>query len=145
VLRDRVRLRDWHDTLSITANALQDSDDCALDHRVRAFALERLGRHDEAIAQYELAIHYDPTDADTYYDYANLLFRDGHLQESLAMYVKAIALRPLRAEFHHNYAVALMSAGEKSQAGLEFSKAVRLDPASDQARNDYSRWLQLQK
>ena len=117
MLRDTIRLSDWHDTLSITANAVQVNDDCATDHRVRAFALSRLGRNDEAIAQYELAIHYDTSDADTFYDYANLLYRIGQTSNSLAMYTHAIALQPRREEFHHNYAVALMKMGQTARAG----------------------------
>jgi protein O-mannosyl-transferase len=144
MFRDTIRLRDWHDTLTITSNATQVSDDCALDHRIRAFALSQLRRDDEAIAQYKLAIHYDPAEPDTYYDEANVLFRDGQTNAALALYTQAISMRPKRSDYHHNYAVALMHAGQTSQAGAEFRAATELDPSSQQARIDYAKWQALQ-
>jgi hypothetical protein len=145
ILRDTIRLRDWHDTLTITSNATQVSDDCALDHRIRAFALSQLHRDDEAIAQYKLAIHYDPAEPDTYYDEANVLFRDGQTNAALALYTKALSMRPKRSDYHHNYAVALMHAGQTSHAGTEFRAATELDPSSQQARIDYAKWQSMQR
>ncbi|HWB54602.1 MAG TPA: tetratricopeptide repeat protein, partial [Tepidisphaeraceae bacterium] len=145
MLRSALRLRQWHDTLSITASAVDVNDAVALDHTVRAYALARLGRTREAIEQYQLAIRYDPTNADTYYNYGNLLFRLGQQQSALAPYREAITLQPNRAQYHHNYAVALMAAGDTAEAGHQFQLAAKLDPTSTEARDDYAKWLRMQK
>ncbi|HEY1684104.1 MAG TPA: hypothetical protein VGG19_05035 [Tepidisphaeraceae bacterium] len=143
VTLDRIRLADWRDTLTLTAQAVNPDNHCALLHRIRAFALERSDQTDEAIEQYQLAIRYDDRDSNSYYDLANMLLQRGEAEQSAELYHRAIALEPERSQFHHNLAVALMREGKVAPAGQEFREAMELDPLSAQARIDYEKWVRL--
>lgn len=143
--RSAVRVRHWHDTLSLTVAAKNPNDNCALDHRIHAFALGKLHRFGEAIEQYQLAIRYDDMDSTTFYDFANLLVRIGRPAAAIPNYRRAIELEPGKAQFHHNYAVALMAVGDWKRAGEEFLRATELDPESAEAREDYAKWKGMQK
>lgn len=145
MLRSSFRVQDWRNSVTITTNAQAFEENSAIAFKIRAAVLAEMGRLPEAVEQYQRALKFDPSDADTRYNFANLLYRMKQFQPAAREYRQALKEEPNRADIHYNYAVALMAMGQTSAAGSEFRKAVELDPASTLARLGYEKWQQWQK
>jgi Flp pilus assembly protein TadD len=74
-----------------------------------AFILESLGRRDEAVAQYELAIRDKPDDPQLHYRYAVTLALQGNARKAADQYRTVLALDPDRVEALNNLAWILSS------------------------------------
>src|SRR5207249_558734 len=96
----------------------------ALSHYYRGSALERLGRVDEALAEYRQTATIDPQHADAWVSAGRLLERKGDWDAALAAYERAFAANPTDAEAamlaglvqHYQLAIALLASGQEGDA-----------------------------
>lgn len=99
-------------------------------------ALFKLDRVPEAIARYQEALRYAPTDAKTNYNLAIAYERSGLRAESLALYAEIVRRKPDFAEAHSNFGFVLLQTGRTAEARAEFETALRLKPALPEAHNN---------
>lgn len=97
-------------------------------HNGLGFALDRLGRTDEAIAEFKTAIEMDPQDVSAYNNLAGTLARLGKLDEAVTYYRRSIATRPNTAAYYALGGI-LQTQGKKAEAAAEFDKARALAAA----------------
>jgi tetratricopeptide (TPR) repeat protein len=116
-------------------------DDPAATYYSRGRALERQGRHAEALAAYDKALELQPDQLDIHQDRAVALGQLGRFDEARAALEKALQLRPDQAEIHRNRGVALRELGRLEEALAEYDEALRLQP--DQPSFWYSRGIAL--
>jgi tetratricopeptide (TPR) repeat protein len=92
-------------------------------------AYAKTGRHNRAIAAFDLALKLKPA-PEYYYGKGNSLATIGRLQEAIACYDAALALAPDYAEAVHNKGNAYASMGKLNEALAEFDKAVGMKPGA---------------
>lgn len=122
----------WDDEAiqGVTARLLAGVDESAhaLARRSLANVLIWAGKHEEAGRLVDLAADLDPETAETHFQKAILLRREGRDLEALPQFEEAIRLAPGDAATHKAYGVLLSELGRKNEARPELEAAVRLDP-----------------
>ena len=87
-----------------------------------------LGRHEEALADYDRSIELDPTKCHVYKQrgasYRNL----GRYEEALADYDRSIELDPTQSSTYHHRAFAHSGLGHHNEALADFDETIRLAP-----------------
>ena len=94
-------------------------------HGALASALVRLGRRDEALAEYRTAISLDPDDPFALNDYANLLADGKDYDGALALYEQATSKRPGQPDILFNLAACLDERGRTSEALQRYRDCLR--------------------
>ncbi len=104
--------------------------------RVRfGMALERAGRIDEALGQYEAALQTEE-DARAYHRAGVLLARRGQFGAAIQALRAALDRRPHSPDAHLAMGVALSGQGEHGEALKHFERAVALDPDRSEAHGN---------
>jgi protein O-mannosyl-transferase len=124
------QLRYWHNNELLFRHALAVTRDNDIAHVNLAFALERQGRFDEALAEYREALQLEPRSYQIHNSYGNLLGKMGRTDEALAEYYEAIRLSPKIPFLYSNLGAELAKSGRFDDAMDAFTNAARLDPPS---------------
>ncbi|HUI06553.1 MAG TPA: tetratricopeptide repeat protein [Verrucomicrobiae bacterium] len=112
-------------------------------HFSLGIALQRAGRVQEAIVQFDQAAQSAPDDAELHYDLGSALEEAGKVPEGIAQYEQALRIQPDFAEAHNNLGVALARLGRGPEAIHHFMQALRIRP--DYADAHYNLGLALQR
>ncbi len=91
-------------------------------HNGLGFALDRQGRTDEAVVEFERAIEIDPQFTPAYNNLAGSVARQGKLDEAATYYRRSIAQKPSTAAYYALGGI-LQTQGKKEEATAEFEKA----------------------
>jgi tetratricopeptide (TPR) repeat protein len=94
----------------------------------RASALDQLGDHRQAIADFDSAIVLAPGDAALHLNRGAAKIHDGRPADAIADYDAAIRLRPDWHLPYFNRAVALTDLGQRAAALKDYARAIRLKP-----------------
>jgi tetratricopeptide (TPR) repeat protein len=94
----------------------------------RASALDELGDHARAIADFDSAIVLAPDDAALHLNRGAAKIHDGRPADAIADYDAAIRLRPDWHLPYFNRAVALTDLGQRAAALKDYERAIRLKP-----------------
>jgi tetratricopeptide (TPR) repeat protein len=113
---------------TIIATSPKRSLEVGYAHILRGAVLGDLGRGDEAMAEYKVAIALDPKYAYPHHGLGNVLSDLGRGDEAMAEYKVAIALDPKYAYPHVGLGNVLSDLGRRDEAMAEYKAAVALDP-----------------
>ena len=115
---------------SITANdrAIKLNPSLAGAYINRGFSKHLLGRHDDAIPDFEEAIRLNPNDAKAYSNRGAALSALGQHNTAIADYDKAISLEPQDPAYYANRGVARDKMGCHEDAIADYNVAIRLRP-----------------
>jgi serine/threonine protein kinase len=105
----------------------------AMDYVVRAIENYKQGKLDQALADFNLAIKFDPK-----YDYlirGNVYYKQDKLKQALANYNKAIDLDPNFAAAYNGRGNVYSDQGELDKALVNYSKAIQFAPKFAAAYN----------
>lgn len=94
------------------------------------FALQRLGRLDEAAREYREAIRHHPDSAEAHSNLCSVLQLTGDHQGSVAACLRAIELSPAYANAHRNAGGAFEALGRPTEALQHYGEALRLAPSA---------------
>src|SRR6185436_2556909 len=98
-------------------------------HVSLGIALHKYGDTSAAIAEFETALHLEPTNVSALYDFGSALEAGGQRDEAIRKYRQALEVRPDAAAVHNNLGVALRKVSGFGQEGLgHLRRAVELDP-----------------
>ena len=117
----------------------------ALEWFDRGVQLERLGRHEEAIAAFDSAIAMAPGLAFPWYVRGNALYELGHYADAIDCYHKVLELDPEYADAWNNLGLSAFKLGHYSDALAAFDQAVAHDPSNAFSWNNRGVALQIQK
>jgi len=128
----------WHDELSLTRAMVLEAPASAVGHLNYGWALEAVGRKEEAIEQYRLAVGINPN-----YDRAHLclalaLTDRGDLPGAIRELREVVRLHPESWKVRNNLAVTLKDNGQLDSAIVEYREALRLNPNSVLLLNNLS-------
>ncbi len=102
----------------------------AAAHNNLGYALERLGRNQEAALHYEKALTIDPSYPEAHNNLGNVLQSLDRTEEAIAHYRQALTLQPNNAVSHNNLASALATRNRHEEAITHCEKALALAPSS---------------
>ncbi|MBI4972223.1 MAG: tetratricopeptide repeat protein [Candidatus Omnitrophica bacterium] len=94
----------------------------------KGVSLSRLGRHQEAIACYDMAIEIDPEYVEAWHNKGSAWGKLGRYQEAITCFDKALEIDPEYVEAWHNKGSALGELGKHQEAITCFDKALEIDP-----------------
>jgi len=113
----------------------------AKSHFDYASALQKEGRLEEAVEQYNLAVQFNPKDAKAHTSLAVALTGQAKFDAAVPHMETALDLEPKNAEFHLVYATLLQRIGRNDEAALHFEAATRLKPNFTEAHYSYAAFL----
>jgi tetratricopeptide (TPR) repeat protein len=101
-----------------------------------ARTLEKIGKRDEAIKQYETLLeHIKPEDKLTIYKSLGYLYSNANqLEKAIAIYLKAIELDKKDVNLYYNLSGLYEKAGDKNRANQYLAEAVKLNPDDLESR-----------
>jgi len=111
---------------------------------VRAYALEGLGRTEEAKDAYRALIERDPAHAGAHNNLARLLHREGAREDALILLERLIDLTPYDAMAHANLGIVLFELEKFPEARSHLRYALLLEPNSTIAHLGMARLLAIE-
>jgi predicted O-linked N-acetylglucosamine transferase (SPINDLY family) len=105
-------------------------------HYNRGNALKGLGRVEDALESYALALALRPDYAEALNNGGLLLEEHRRFEPALAAYERALALRPLHAGTHYNRANVLLALGRAEEAVASYDRGLALRPDYAEACNN---------
>jgi len=126
-LRNRV----WGSEISLWADAAAKSPDKARPHHNLGMALQRAGRIDEAMAEYERVLEIRPEHAIAHNNLGNIYREKGRLADAARVLQRAIRLDPQHIKAkgaHSNLGNVLLELGRYVEAEAAYKKALEINP-----------------
>jgi tetratricopeptide (TPR) repeat protein len=96
---------------------------------------DRLGRIDEAITEYRLALDRNPNHGNALNNLGVAFARRGRMADAARQFERLIALEPGNADAHANLGAILITLGARERAAREFRAALEVDSAHARARS----------
>lgn len=109
-------------------------------HYTLGTALAAAGRADDALREFQRALHLDGRSPEARNGLANLLAKLGRDPQAIEHYEAALAISP-SAETHSNLANVLLRLGRAAEARRHYEAALRLRPAFADAHNNLGNLL----
>jgi tetratricopeptide (TPR) repeat protein len=126
----------WHDSIALFRHAIAVTDGNYVAHDNLGVELDRLGRADEALAEYREAIRIRPGDRHAEYNYGQAVFakgevalRGGRYADALALFEDGLQHQPGNVAAITFLGIAQAIQGEPNHALECFDRALRLDPS----------------
>ena len=104
-----------------------------------ALVLDRAGRLDEAVAEYERALEWNPNHVDALINLAISQVRQGRLARATRLIERAVAVDPDHADAQANMGALYLARGEREAAGRAFREALELAPGHPAAADGLRR------
>jgi Flp pilus assembly protein TadD len=145
-LRSSDQLAVWHDTPAIIARQLDFDPDSSTGPKIYASWLMASNRYDDAEQEFRIAIaalqrEGKRGDGAVWYDYGNMLWREGRVSDAIEMYRQAIAHMPPEkvAMACNNLGLAYLVDGDPQAARQQFLNALAAQPDYADARRNLDR------
>jgi tetratricopeptide (TPR) repeat protein len=129
VLLTSRQLRYWRDSETLFSHSLAVVES-APAHVCLGAAFQDQKRTKEAMNEYLIALHLDPTSHLAYCDVAKLLSDEGKLEWAAGYYQRALSLSPQTLMYRDNLGVVFIKLKRFDEAMREFSAAAQTDPAA---------------
>jgi tetratricopeptide (TPR) repeat protein len=127
------QLNFWRDDITLFRHAIAVTKNNDTAHLNLGYALEKVGRNTEAMAEYQEVLRLNSKYAAAHNNLANLLDDTGHQNEAMAEFQEALRIDPKYVAAHNNYGTLLVELGRFDEAMKEYATAARLDPTDGHA------------
>jgi tetratricopeptide (TPR) repeat protein len=139
----------WRDGETLWTHCLACTSRNFAAHVNMAFALQKRGKIDAAILEYQKALYLRPQrigfdDPATYNNLGLALALRGRSEEAIAQYQKALEIRPDCAYVHCNLGRTLQARGRIEEAITHYRKAIEVQPDCAEAYSGLGLALQVQ-
>ena len=121
---------------SVVFNLLLSVGRCAEWHDDLGLVLERQGKAQEAIDQYEQALRLEPDFVQAHTNLGAALKRQGKVREAIGQYEQAVRVEPGDIGAHYDLGNALLQAGMPQEAIGHYEQALRLKPDNAAVHNN---------
>jgi tetratricopeptide (TPR) repeat protein/SAM-dependent methyltransferase len=129
--------------IDVIGRALAVNDRVPDCHYNMAFALQALGRSNEAVGHYQEATRLKPDYVEAHTNLGNVLKEIGRYGDAAACYERVVVLKP-SAEAHYNLANVLGPLGRFDEAITHYQRALALKPDLVGAHNNLANALVAQ-
>ena len=130
------RNHDYRSEIAIWQDTINKLPSNPRAHYNLGHTLEKTGRIEEAIGQYEQALRIEPDRADTHNSFGVTLVQVGRIQEGIEHYEQALRIKPDYAEAHNNLGNVLFQTGKLDDAMVHYQQALRIKPDYAEAHNN---------
>jgi len=128
-----VQLGTWRDDFVLYRHAIAVAPGAGLVHVNLGVALEKIGRYNEAIANYEIAQNLNENESGPPLNMGLAYLLSGRPAQALAPLARAVQLKPAEAGPLYHYSRALLETGKPDEAVIELRKALALAPPKSMA------------
>jgi Flp pilus assembly protein TadD len=132
----RQQIGHWTDSEALFRHALAVTENNYVAHKFLGDALDKRGRIDEAIGQYQQSLRLKPDDALVCNNLGVALDKQGQTEDAISQYREVIRLEPDRPFPHYNIGNALLKQGRIDEAIDQYQQAIRLKPDYADAHNN---------
>ena len=126
----------WQNSLKLFTHAIEATSNNYAAHNNLGMVLQEMGRPQEAIRHYQIALQIDPEYAFAHNNWGNALSAMKKYAEAAEHYVTAVKLNPHYAKAHYNLANFFMGEAKINEAISHYSKALRIDSSYVAAYNN---------
>jgi tetratricopeptide (TPR) repeat protein len=128
-LMARTQASYWHDSLTLWRHAIDCTEANAPAHNNLGIELDRLGRLNEAMAEYQKAVEINPAYTEAHSNIGVILEKRGQSAEAIAEYQKALEINPLYVKAMDDLGVALQQEGRLDDAIALYRRTIEIDPS----------------
>ena len=121
---------------TLWTDAVAKNPSCSAARENLGRSLERTGRIDEAIEQYQEALKINDSSVGAHNNLGNVLLQKGQSREAILEYQEAVTIDPKVAQSYNNLGNGFLRSGQIDQAIAQYQVALRLDPENVSAHND---------
>ncbi len=126
----------WQDPLTLWSDVVSKSPHNFRGHNGIGLALDDMGRIDEAICHYKMALEIEPNNPRVHNNMGIALMHKQKLDEAITHFSQALRLDHDNAEALNNMGVALKDKGMVNEAIENLSKALEIDPENHETHNN---------
>lgn len=126
----------WQDSEILFRHALAVTKNNYLAHYNLAVVLEKKGRFDDAVTEYQAAVRLAPGYAAFHNNLGIARYKNGDLEDAISQYEEAIRLKPDYPDALYNLATAFYQEGRLDAAIVQFQEVIRLKPDHADAHNN---------
>jgi Flp pilus assembly protein TadD len=130
------RNRDYRSSLSIWRDTVAKAPGNPRAHHGLGLALEKRGRGEEAMAEFQEALRIRPNYIEAHNSLGLALSARGRLEEAMEHFREALRFDPGSIEAHNNLGIALDRRGRFQEAIAHYEQALRIDPSSPEVHNN---------
>ena len=130
----------WRNSEVLWTHTLACTSDNYIAHYNLGDALVKMGRRDEAIAQYQKTLQITPNYAEAHDNLGSVLLQKGRVDEAIAHYQTALRITPENATAHNNLGNALFQKRMVAEAITHYQKALQINPDYAEAHNNLA-WV----
>jgi protein O-mannosyl-transferase len=124
---------DWKNDVTLWSDAKKKSPNLVRPYNNVGEAYDKLGKYDEAIAEFKGALKINPSYFFGLNNLGNIYGKQRKLPEAILYFQKALQQKPDYAPAHYNLARAFHLTGKKREAAESYRKAIKSNPYFEQA------------
>lgn len=128
-----VRNADWKDDLILWNDAKKKAPGLFRPYNNVGEAYDKIGKYDEAIAEFEGALKINPDYFFALNNLGNIYGKQRKLPEAIHYFLKALEQKPDYSPAHYNLARAFHITGKREEAAESYRKALKSNPYFEQA------------
>jgi Tfp pilus assembly protein PilF len=123
----------WRNDFTLYRHAISVAPGAMLVYLNLGVALEKLGKYNEAIANYEAAQKFNENEPAPYLNTGLALMLSGRAPQAIAPLRRAVALRPASPVPLYHLSRALLETGQLDESDTQVRKALTLSPSAGMA------------
>jgi len=139
-----VQLGYWQNTRTLFEHAYEVTPKNYMAITILGSLLAKEHKYDEAMADYQTALRYQPAFPEAHFFMGDALDEQGRLDEAIAEYQKALWFKPTQEQTHIFLGIALAKQKKYDEATAHYNAALKLNPDSAVAQNNLARLLHSQ-
>ncbi|MBC8288318.1 MAG: tetratricopeptide repeat protein [Nitrospinae bacterium] len=124
---------DWKDEVTLWSDAKKKSPKLVRPYNNVGEAYDKLGKYDEAIAEFEGSLKINPDYFFGLSNLGNIYGKQRKLPEAIDYFKKALKQKPDYSPAHYNLARALHLTGKRQEAAESYRKSIKSNPFFEQA------------
>jgi Tfp pilus assembly protein PilF len=126
----------WQDGEALFRHTLAVTRNNCIAHNNLGIALAMKGQIDEAIRQYQAAVHVNPANAEAHYNLGLAFDLKGQSEEAIREFQAAARLKSHYADAYNNLGLALGRKGQITEAIAQYQAALHWKPEHAEAHNN---------
>lgn len=128
-----VRNTDWKDEVTLWSDAKKKSPKLVRPYNNVGEAYDKLGKYDEAIAEFKGALKINPNYFFGLNNLGNIYGKQRKLPEAIDYFKRALKQKPDYSPAHYNLARAFHLTGKRQEAAESYRKSIKFNPYFEQA------------
>jgi tetratricopeptide (TPR) repeat protein len=136
-----LQLSYWKNTRTVFEHAARATQQNYMAVTLLGSLLAKDGKLDEAKANYQQALAWEPNFAEAHFFLGHALDQQGKVDDAIQEYQRALRYKPTQAPAHIYLGIALAKQKKFDQAANHYRAALKLNPDSAVAHNDLAKVL----